>query len=164
MKALADPCPHELYILFSCQNLPTNPAQTFHLHSVQGQHCLISRLCEDIIWPNYWYVPTISFRQVQQRSNTRHAIWRQNSITIRYSDKKKIRSRSTLCNRLSQPPSWHSSQGYRFCWAAAHASCAKLRRCDNGVFTTRTCVYSGRFFSRRSRLLLYMKKWATHVF
>jgi hypothetical protein len=30
-----------------------------------------------------------------------------------------------MCNTLSQPPPWHSSQGCPWCLATAHASCAK---------------------------------------
>jgi hypothetical protein len=42
---------------------------------------------------------------------------------------------SPPCNRLSQPPPWHSSQGHPGCSAAAKASCAKAMQDSNMVYS-----------------------------
>jgi hypothetical protein len=104
-----------------------------------------------LLWPRQGHVVVTSqssrkFRDLQKRLRSQHfhrprkhkrvallhcvSFQMESSINQHWGTK--IKSHPLPCNRLSQPPSCHSSQGHPSSQAAAHASCAKtvqMRTC-----------------------------------
>jgi hypothetical protein len=72
----------------------------------------------------------------------------------------KSESGPPLCNRLFQPPPWHSSQGHSNWQATAHASCAKPVQVRKWfIHEQNVCSFSN-IASHLNRLLLFAKHLA----